>query len=64
MFGSVAQDASKELEPKSSPVARTVARLYSADLKAGEGWVGNPKFEIRNGWVGGIPNSEFRIPNS
>ncbi len=24
----------------------------------------NPKSQIRNGRVGGIPNSEFRIPNS
>ena len=29
-------------------------------------WSANPKSEIRNsaGWAGGIPNSEFRIPNS
>ena len=33
------------------------------------GWLGgkseirNPKSEISPGWLGGIPNSEFRLPN-
>jgi hypothetical protein len=64
MFGSGAKAASKELEPKSSPVARTVARfladaLRHADPRPRGEWAEfrNPKSEM-GGWA------EFRIQNS
>ena len=49
MFGPGVKDASKGLLPKSSPVARAVARTCLG---------------VRSGWLGGNPKSEIRNPKS
>jgi hypothetical protein len=65
MFGSGTKAASKELEPKSSPVARTVERFLADALQhadprpRGGAEFRNPKSEIFGSDV-----AKFRIQNS